>query len=294
MNSYNDFIFSSVSELDMARYRKTIKKHKWTWDFTKRKSIYHSPEEILSDPRYIDELWYENNGKFRKHVIVLDKQQDALKIDFIKRNIVALLTIKLPSKSYNGFTRSRKESTAREKYRIIIREILRFMSGCSHFEKDPPFDFVCVIEHGEKNFWHCHIGIIPLININTDLFMFKLRDACDKTIFKYGFGKKVIDLEWVYDKEGVCTYLVKEFQKEDRNYRKEKQLPMYYTLYSMFHVGKQRKLAKLINMIRIACLRKKKGSLHIPNPIDKLFKRLTHKGSYRRKLEINSTTNLCP
>lgn len=293
----NNFTFSELPkfpsnidplELNKARYRKTIKKHKWEWDYEDHKLIYHSPEEILDNVFYQDELWYEDNGKFRTHKIELDKQQKELKIDFLKRNIIALLTIKLPSKSSCGFTRTRKESTATEKTRFIIRAIERFMADRNHWEKDPCFDFVCVMEHGKNNIWHCHMGIIPLMNININEFMYKLREACNAVKLKYDFGRNVIDLELVYDKEGVCTYLVKEFREEDRKNRQQKSLPMYYTLFSMFHVGPQIKLERLMNMIRHACIRKSKGTLNIPRPINKLI----HKRRNARKLKKDSAANL--
>lgn len=268
------WLYIEELDKDIVSHRKTIKANKWTHSLDFKNWYYHSPEEILNDPDFKEEVEWEEAGRYRTHQIKLDKTQTALKNYFMKFNIVALLSIKLPSKSSCKMTRVKKEKNALEKYRRIIREIQRSYLGCSHWEKHPAFDFVLTMEHGEKNIWHCHLGIIPLEDDNEKLFMYKLYYACKTVNKKYGFGKKVINLEPVFDKEGMCTYLVKEIKEKEQLDPNNTHLSMYYTMYSLFHVGPQNKLRKLLNVMKVALARKRKGTLHIPNPINKLAGRI--------------------
>lgn len=289
---FRNFLYPEELDPEIVKHRKTIHDNKWSYDYFCWKWQYHSPEEILNDPIYEKQLEYEDKGRYRTNEIKLkDEGQIELKQQFMELNIKAVLCLKLPSKSYCKMARVKTEYNALQKYRRVIREIQRAYLGCSHWEKHPAFDFVLIHEHGKENIWHCHIGIIPPEDIDIDLFMYKLYLACKKVNEKYGFGKKVIYLEPVFAKEGICTYLVKEFKQKEQTDHNCTQLSMYYTMETLFHVSfekkpkeseaerkeRQRKRGKfkeLIGMIKTAFDKKKKGILNIPNPLNKLAGRI--------------------
>ena len=279
------------SEIEKTKYSKTIKRRTWVRSKTDKRCFKREPETILQDPEFKKELWWESNGKFRKHDIKLNDYQIALKEDFMKHNIVALLSIKLPSKSNCGYARTQDFTESLKMYRKILREIQRACVGRSHWEKKPGFDFIFVIEKGQERIWHCHIGIIAPPEQPKYWKMPALEEACETVREKFQFGKNVIDFRYVYDKEGVCMYLVKELKFDRKDYLQEADIPMYYTMETLFHVSfekkpkeseeerkerqkKRGKFKELIGMIKTAFDKKKKGILNIPNPINKLAGRI--------------------
>lgn len=268
--------------------RKTIKRR--TWYVEKRglkiRRRCRSIEEIFNKFGY--EIDREEAGIYRSHKFTLDEYQNAWHQNLMKNDYAFFITIKLPRCTQSGFRRTKDRSKAIELYKKLIKELeCLVISKTNHWTRKA-FPFVGVLEKGKGGFYHVHLAIISTDFDNA--MAAKLCESIEQIINKYRFYKTVIDIEPVYDKEGLCAYMVKELK--DTNILMYDEGPEIFNLQTWFNVKKDAKFsiidacADILDYILVFVLLVNFGCVQVLCRIVELIRCLLHKRSYRRKFEI--------
>lgn len=277
--------FNESAEL-LARYAKTIKKRSWYKDKKTNKIQSRTIRDILE--YFNNECFAEDGGIYRNHNYKMTTYQQHWHEYLMEFEYVAFLTIKLPHVHQSGYIRTRHQSDAIKSYKHIIWEFQKTFVGRKHHCERNFFPFKGVLEHGKNDFWHVHIAIIasaePISMIK------RLLDTIDMIKQRFGFFGTVLDLSPVYDKEGLCAYMVKEIKEKDShigtNYIKDEG-SFIFDLKSFLNVKTNtccdyrfNPLTALQMWILFAVYLKHNDLLSIPNPINKL------KQPYHNRLAI--------
>ena len=269
---------------------------------------WRSLDEIIS--KFTREADEEMEGFYRNHNIKLDDYQKAWLEKLMKKEYSFFLTIKLPWCRQSDFCRTQNKKEAIKLYKRLIKELMCIVTAKDNHCFRNPLQFEGCLEHGksEKKWWHVHIAIQK--TNNDEYIAYRLCEAISELVNKYNFFKTVFDLRCVYDKEGLCTYMVKELRKpteyDDISYRDEdselftmqtwfgtKKLTNYKVNYFNMKIN-YLDIRQLQYVIGLAVRFKILGLLFWPNPVNKLKKKLIHKRANRRQRKVNSTTDLDP
>lgn len=289
-----------------SQLSKTIKKRSF---YVEEKGLkirirHRSLEEIVS--KYTNEVNEELDGFYRTHRFEY-KDEDPRKywLDKLMQDDYSFLfSIKFPHISQSGFRRTKNRKNAKDSYRILVKEIIQsVINRINHWERNS-LQFIGVLEHGDSWFWHVHM-LIKQTN-NDEYIGYKLCEAISDITKKYQFYNTVFDLRAVYDKKGICAYMVKELtnkiEDEDGHVNEgselftmktwfgAKQMDNFVVDYFKMNIN-YLDIHQLLYIIPFAALLKHQGKLFYPNPINKLKKRSAHNIGYRRKSKIQPTTN---
>lgn len=260
----------------LTRHANTIKRRTWYKDATQDKISRRSIADILD--MFCNEAYAEDQGIYRNHKYNMTPEQQAWYLDLVKSEYLALLTIKLPHINQSGYRRTKNQQEAKEMYRNIIRTIERKFTSSEHNWKRNPLPFVGVFERGKSGFWHVHLLIKhcgePMNVLN------QLIRSIDEAREHFGFFRTVINLRYIYDKEGVCAYLVKELNKNTNNpnsrYLKDEGTYLF-CLKTWFGKVQEKiypytpsALSTLKLWVGFGVILKRNNNLNIPNPINKL------------------------
>lgn len=272
----------------ISRHANTIKRRTWYKDATQDKISRRSIADILD--MFSNECFAEEQGIYRNHNYNMSIEQCAWYLDLIKHEYLALLSIKLPHINQSGYRRTKNQKEAKEMYRRIIQQIEIRFSGSNHHWNRNPLPFVGVFERGKSGFWHVHL-LIKNCGEPMDILR-RLLVAIDEVREYYGFFRTVINLRYVYDKEGVCAYLVKELNKNTNNpnarYIHDEGAYLFY-LKTWFGKVKEKiypytssSLSTLKLWVGFGVILKRNNCLNIPNPINKLRRIYIQKWLQRR------------
>lgn len=292
-----------------SQFSKTIKSRTWyrtpeedTW-YNKRKYKTHhrSVEEIIST--FTNDIEYEKNGIYRNHAKELTDYQKEWQKTLMQDDYSFFLSIKLPWRDLSGFIRTKNRKNAIKLYKRLIKEIQIIVINKKDHWTRKGVPFCGVLEHGDEDdgFWHVHLAIKT--TENDDYIGYKLCEAISTIVNKYGFYKTVFDLRCVYDKEGLCAYIVKELTPKIEDKKKHvNEGSELFTMKTWFGSKKFKPykvnyfdINQLRNIIAFALWLKQHGDLSWPNPINKLRRTLTRKSIHyigdRGKRKIQPTTN---
>lgn len=261
----------------LTRHANTIKRRTWYKDATQDKISRRSIADILD--MFCNECYGEDQGIYRNHKYNMTPEQQAWYLDLIKSEYLALLSIKLPHVNQSGYRRTKNQQEAKEMYRNIIRTIERKFTSSEHNWKRNPLPFIGVFEHGKSGFWHVHLAIK---HCGEPMYVLRrLIKAIDEAREYFGFFQTVINLRYIYDKEGVCAYMVKELNKNTNNpnvrYIHDEGAYLF-CLKTWFGNNVQEKiypytpssLSTLKLWVGFGVILKRNNCLNIPNPINKL------------------------
>lgn len=260
-----------TEEATYSRYEKTINRHRYSNIDNLRLSVF---DMVL---KYLDECDEEDKGIYRNHKFVLTDYQKQWKDRLMQKEYKYMITIKLPHREINGYKRTKNQEEAKKHYRDLIRQIERAYTGHSHWEYDG-FDFNLAFEQGEAGYMHVHLAVVSNTMAH-ETYYNRLQCAINQVLEKTGLFNTCIKLTYVYDQEGLCTYLVKELESPDNNHLK-KEYSDLASLRDWFHVeGKNTKPMKvsfresgLFKMLSAAVKLKVGNLLSVPNPINKIQK----------------------
>lgn len=302
--------FQTYNNLDEihAKLSKTIKKRQFYVESKglKIRRRYRPLNEIIS--KYTHEVNEELNGFYRTHLIQYQDCRKYWQEQLMQEDYSFLLSIKLPPHTQSGFRRTRNRGNAKKQYRILIKKIIQIVINKTNHWDRTPLQFVGVLEHGEDGFWHVHLLIKP--TNNDEYIGYKLCDALNEITNEYKFYKNVFDLRVVYDKEGICAYMVKELtdeiEDENKHVNEGSELFTVKTWFGIENLDNFKvdyfkmninyfDINQLLYVIPLAAWLKYNGGLQIPNPINKLrrilAKKSAHNVGYGRQGEIQSTAN---
>lgn len=299
MNGYD--LFSNL-DVQHSQLSKTIKRRTFYVEERglKIRRRFRTLEEIVS--KFTNEINEELNGFYRNHQTEYQDSRKYWQKQLMQEDYSYLLTIKLPRCTQSGFRRTRNREDAKKSYKKLFKEIQTLaIEQKNHWTRNA-LQCVGVMEHGKNDFWW-HVHILFKSTDHDEYIGYRLCDAISKIVDKYKFYKTVFDLRCVYDKEGICAYLVKELKdNEDPHINEGSEL---FTMKTWF--GKERfnphkvnyfDIKQLKTVIIFALWLKQRGELLLPNPINKLRKilekRLAHYVVYRRKGKIKPATNFDP
>ena len=287
----NDEFFKDTETL--TRSANTIKRRKWYKDTTQDKISHRTVADIFD--LFNNECYAEDQGIYRNHKYSMTPEQQAWYLDLIKSEYLALLSIKLPHVNQSGYKRTKNQQAAKEMYRNIIRKIEKKFTCSEHNWKRNPLPFVGVFERGKSGFWHIHL-LIKHCGEPMDVLR-QLIKAIDEVGEYFGFFSTVINLRYIYDKEGVCAYMVKELNKHTNNPNTryiQDEGAYLFCLKTWFGKVKEKicpytpsSLSKLKLWVGVGAILKRSKELTIPNPINKLknprYSRLSiYQGCHRR------------
>ena len=268
--------------------RKTIKRRTWYVEKCglKLRRRWRAIEEIFTKFGY--EINREEAGVYRNHKFKLDKYQQAWHQTLMKNDYAFFITIKLPRCTQSGFRRTKDRSKAIELYKKLIKELeCLVISKTNHWTRKA-FPFVGVLEKGKGGFYHVHLAIISTDCNNA--MAAKLCESIKQIINKYRFYKTVIDIEPVYEKAGLCAYMLKEIRgAEDLMYDEG---PEIFNLQTWFNVKKDTNFsiidacADILESVLVLVLLVGFGCIQILCSIVDLIRCLLHKRSYGRKFKI--------
>ena len=270
----NDEFFKDTETL--TRSANTIKRRKWYKDTTQDKISHRTVADIFD--LFNNECYAENQGIYRNHKYNMSIEQQAWYLDLVKFEYLALLTIKLPHINQSGYRRTKNQKAAKEMYLRIIKEIeIQFTSSRHHWHRNP-LPLIGVFERGKNGFWHVHL-LIKHCGEPMDVLRQLIKAIGDVREY-FGFFSTVINLRYIYDKEGVCAYMVKELNKHTNNPNTlyiQDEGAYLFCLKTWFRKVKEKiypytpsSLQTLKLWVGFGAILKRNNSLNIPNPINKL------------------------
>lgn len=167
---------------------------------------------------------------YREHRVNINNYQSGWYNKLIGLDYTLLITMTLPTKNIQGIEKTRKCEEAFERYKKLVGSFECHLYGKNW--RRHPLHFIGCMDRGESSFWHLHL-LIPRYNNEDEVGL--VRKVCEGVrwlIDEFDLEHDSIDVRYVYDKEGICLFFVKEL-KCYSNSETEERSGMFY-LSTMF------------------------------------------------------------